>query len=109
MLKLLPSRSHSAPRLLVAVLVVVGLAAAACGSEDTPVEYLGDGSLGTVEVTPGEAVQIRSVCTNPSDIALLGNSAEKAIVFAVEDYGTIHGFDVNLGVGLDDLCSPEGG
>ena len=72
-------------------------------------EYLGDGSLGTVEVTPGATVQIRSVCTNPGDIALLGNSAEKAIVFAVEDYGTIHGFDVNLGVGLDDLCSPEGG
>ncbi|MCQ3803548.1 MAG: branched-chain amino acid ABC transporter substrate-binding protein [bacterium] len=109
MLKLLPSRSHSAPRLLVAVLAVVGLAAAACGSEDTPVEYLGDGSLGTVEVAPGEAVQIRSVYTNPGDIALLGNSAEKAIVFAVEDYGTIHGFDVNLGVGLDDMCSPEGG
>lgn len=30
-------------------------------------------------------------------------------MLAVEDYRTIHGFDVNLGVGLDDMCSPEGG
>ena len=81
---------------------------AACGEEE-PIEFLGDGSLGVVEVAPGEAIQIRSVYTNPGDIALLGNSSEKAIVFAVEDYGTIHGFRVDLGVGLDDMCSPEGG
>jgi basic membrane protein A len=28
---------------------------------------------------------------------------------AVEDYGQIHGFDVDLGAGLDDLCSADGG
>ena len=28
---------------------------------------------------------------------------------AVADYGQIHGFDVDLGAGLDDLCSADGG
>ena len=81
--------------------------AAACS--DWPRDSLGDGSLGTVKVARGDAVQIRSVYTNGGDLMLFGNSAEHAVVFAVEDYGPIHGFDVNLGVGLDDMCSPEGG
>ena len=95
-------------RMLVVSLAAFVTLATACG-EPEPVEYLGDGSLGTVEVAQGEEVQIRSVYTSGGEIALLGNSAEKAIVLAVEDYGTIHGFDVNLGVALDDMCSPEGG
>ncbi len=86
---------------------VFGLLAAACA--DPSPEYLGDGSLGTVKVAPGEKIQIRSIHTNPGDIALRGNSVEKAIVFAVEDYGPIHGFEVDLGVGLSEMCSPEGG
>ena len=94
-------------RLLISSMVL-GLIVASCADSSEP-EYLGDGSLGTVEVERGEAIQIRSVYTNPGDIALLGNSAEKAIVFAVEDYGPIRGYDVDLGVGLDDMCSPEGG
>ena len=89
----------------IAVFVMLGTA---CGQPE-PAEYLGDGSLGIVEVAQGQEVQIRSVYTSPGEIALLGNSAEKAIVLAVEDYGTIHGFDIDLGVGLDDMCSPEGG
>ena len=94
-------------RLMAVVVVALGLLGAACS--DSPRDSLGDGSLGTVEVARGEAIQIRSVYTNGGDLALFGNSAERAIVFAVEDYGRIHGFAINLGVGLDDMCSPEGG
>ena len=108
MSKTLPLRHPSFPRLLLVVVVVFGLIVTAC-SDGARGEYLGDGSLGTVEVARGEDIQIRSVYTNPGDIALFGNSAELGILFAVEDYGTIHGFKVDLGVGLDDLCSPEGG
>ncbi|MDE0375794.1 MAG: branched-chain amino acid ABC transporter substrate-binding protein [bacterium] len=94
-------------RLLLVALSAFGLLATACADE--PRDSLGDGSLGTVEVAAGESIQIRSVYTNGGDLMLFGNSAERAIVFAVEDYGRIHGFAVNLGVGLDDMCSPEGG
>ena len=94
-------------RLLLVALSAFGLLATACADE--PRDSLGDGSLGTVEVARGEAVQVRSVYTNGGDLTLFGNSAERAIVFAVEDYGRIHGFAVNLGVGLDDMCSAEGG
>ena len=97
----------SRARLLIA-LALFGLLTASCSGSE-PTEHLGDGSLGFVEVERGETIQIRSVYTNPGDIVLLGNSAEKAIVFAVEDYGPIRGYDVDLGVGLDDMCSPEGG
>ena len=107
-LKILDSRRCSFQRFLLIVLTSFGLIATACSSK-TPREYLGDGSLGTVEVARGGAIQIRSVYTNGGDIPLFGNSAENAIVFAVDDYGPIHGFDVDLGVGLDDMCSPEGG
>ena len=81
---------------------------ASCGDTE-PTPSLGDGSLGVVEVAPWESIQIRSVNRNTGNIALLGDSSEQAITFAVEDYGPIHGFDIDLGIGLRDLCSPEGG
>ena len=84
-----------APRRILKVsLAVIVMLVTACGEPEPP-EYLGDGSLGIVEVAQGQDVQIRSIYTSPGEIGLLGNSAEKAIVLALEDYGTIHGFDVN--------------
>ncbi len=71
-------------------------------------DALGDGSLGIVEVGPGEAVQIRSVLALDGD-AGSGPTNEKVVRLAVGDYGTIHGFDVSLGTPVDDGCSPEGG
>ena len=72
-------------------------------------DYLGDGSLGTVEVRPGEAVQIRSLNVITGDSAPLGLTNQGGIELGVADYGTVHGFDVDLGTRLDGLCTADGG
>ena len=113
---------------LSAVLLGFALIAGACGSDsdsssssssDTAApattaaasggDYLGDGSLGEVTVSAGDAIQIRSLNAISGDVAFLGVPNENGIRMAVEDYGQIHGFDVDLGAGLDDLCSSDGG
>jgi len=113
--------------LLTAVLLGFALIAGACGSDSVEEEvtattaaptttaapeadaHLGDGSLGEVRVDAGEAIQIRSLNAISGDVAFLGVPNENGIRMAVEDYGQIHGFDVDLGVGMDDLCSADGG
>ncbi len=77
--------------------------------EEAMMEHLGDGSLGVVEVEAGDAIQIRSLQAISGDVAFLGLPNQRASVLAIEDYGPIHGFDVDLGTGLDDLCSADGG
>ena len=72
-------------------------------------EHLGDGSLGVVEVEAGDAIQIRSLQAITGDVAFLGLSIDRATQMAVEDYGPIHGFDVDTGTSLDSLCSNVGG
>ena len=92
--------------------VVLALVAAACGDdsggEETGGGSLGDGSLGVVEVAPGQAIQIRSVLELEGESGS-GPTSEKVVRLAVADYGPIHGFDVELGAPIDDGCSPEGG
>ena len=78
-------------------------------AESSGGDYLGDGSLGEVTVSAGDAIQIRSLNAISGDVAFLGVPNENGIRMAVEDYGPIHGFDVDLGAGLDDLCSADGG
>ena len=80
-----------------------GAAPASSGSS------LGDGSLGTVEVGAGEDIQIRSLHAISGDVAFLGVPMSRAVDMAVADYGDIHGFSVNAGTWLDDLCSSDGG
>ncbi|MDE0188027.1 MAG: branched-chain amino acid ABC transporter substrate-binding protein [bacterium] len=79
------------------------------GSGEGTMEPLGDGSLGTVTVEPGEAVQIRSLNAITGDVAFFGLPIERSVVLAIADYGQVHGFDVDMGTGLDDLCSNDGG
>ena len=67
------------------------------------------GSLGVVEVAPGDEIQIRSLQAISGDIAFLGIPDQRATKMAIEDFGPIKGHDVTFGVGLDDLCSPDGG
>ena len=119
---------------LLAALFALSLVAAACGDggddaaptteapaateapsddmdadDEMPMDHLGDGSLGMVEVEPDGAVQIRSLNAITGDVAFFGLPLERAVMLAIEDYGPIHGFDVDLGVTLDDLCSNDGG
>ena len=104
-----------------ALLALVVIAAACSGADgidtggsvgiDTggAVGALGDGSLGVVVVEGGDAVQIRSLNTITGDVAFFGLPIDRAARIAVNDYGPIHGFDVELGASLDDLCSNDGG
>ncbi len=89
------------------------LVAAACGGADETAhvpepDHLGDGSLGTVEVPAGEAVQIRSLNTITGDVAYLGIPNQRGVELAVADFGPVHGFEVDLGTRYDDLCSSDG-
>ena len=67
------------------------------------------GPLGQVVVAPGEAVQIRSLNAITGNVAFLGIPNQRGVELAIADYGQIQGHDVDLGTGLDDLCSAEGG
>ena len=82
------------------------LAVGACGNGGTSGGLAADGSLGVVEVPAGEAIQIRSLnaISGPS-----GLPRQRAVEMAINDYGPIRGFKVDMGAGLDDLCSAEGG
>jgi len=119
-----------------AVLLAFGLIAAACGDDEEAVEeapapsdeapdttdeapteapdeemmeHLGDGSLGVVTVEAGDAIQIRSLEAITGDVAFFGLPIDRSTQIAVDDYGPIHGFDVDTGTSLDDLCSNDGG
>lgn len=87
------------------ILALLALAVTAC-SDDT--EPAGDTSLDAVHVVEGEPIQIRV-------LLYLGDEGSPAYVnmrmmrLAVEHYGPIHGFDVHVGVGVNDHCSPDGG
>lgn len=99
------------PRAVVSAAVVFAVAAAACssGSDAGSASMSGDGSLAVVEVEPGDAVQIRSLNTITGDVAFFGLPIDRAARIAVHDYGPVHGFEVELGASLDDLCSNDGG
>ena len=96
------------------MLLAGALLAAACGGEGdtTPTageDRPGDGSLGIVEVAEGDAIQIRSLNAITGDVAWLGLANQRGVELAIADFGPIHGFDVELGAGLDEFCSSDGG
>ena len=131
------NKSVRLPFSLLAALLCVILVAAACGEDDgataptattaadtpaategpaetdapepTDMAHLGDGSLGTVRVEAGDAIQIRSLNAISGDVAFFGLPIERSVVLAIRAYGQIKGFDVDLGTTLDDLCSNDGG
>ena len=120
--------------LFVALLAMLSLLATSCGDDDdggateapaptaapetteapAPTadprgDPMGDGSLGIVEVEAGDAIQIRSLQAITGDVGAFGLPIDRAAYIAVDDYGQIKGFDVDLGASLDDLCSNDGG
>jgi branched-chain amino acid transport system substrate-binding protein len=90
---------------LVAVLGALALVAAACGG-GTEFEA---GELGAVTVEAGESIQIRSLQVISGPDATLGIPEERAVRLAVVDFGEIEGHAIEVGTGLDDLCSADGG
>ncbi len=79
------------------------------GMDEEMMDHLGDGSLGVVEVEAGDGIQIRSLNAITGDVAFLGLPNERGVELAIDHFGPIHGFDVDLGTTLDDLCSADGG
>ncbi|MCY3850453.1 MAG: branched-chain amino acid ABC transporter substrate-binding protein [Acidimicrobiaceae bacterium] len=111
-----PSRAAAEPlaRVLRCTALALSLAAfAACGSDGAGSESAGvdasDDSLGAVSVAEGRAIQIRSLNSITGDAAHLGIPNQRIVELAIADFGPIHGFDVELGAGLDELCSADGG
>ena len=93
-----------------AILAIALAAFSACGDDSSSGSpTAGDDSLGTVIVSPDDAIQIRSLNTITGDVAYLGIPNQRGVELAIADFGQIHGFDVNLGPGLDEFCSSDGG
>jgi len=96
---------------LLGILASFTLIAAACGDDggsSNAADSL-DSSLGLVTVGSGEDIQIRSLEAITGEVAFLGIPNERGTVLAIKDYGQIKGHNVNMGTGLDDLCSADGG
>ena len=87
------------------VLALLALAVTACSNEAGSAK--GE-SRGDVRVAEGEAIQIRALLST-FDEAGSGYANLRTVRLAVEHYGPIGGFDVHVGVALDDHCSPDGG
>ena len=93
-----------------AILAIALAAFSACGDDSTGDSPTSDvDSLGTVIVTSDDAIQIRSLNSITGDVAFLGIPNQRGVELAIADFGQIHGFDVNLGAGLDEFCSSDGG
>lgn len=101
------SRRSIRLRHLVVMLVAVALVAAACGDDDADTDI--EDAIGVIEVAAGEEIQIRAHQAISGAVAFLGDDQVRGIELAIEDFGDIHGFSVNLGTPEDDLCRAEGG
>ena len=92
------------------VVLLVGLLAglvAACGGDDDRRDFEA-GPLGVVEVGVGERVQIRSVLAH-TVVPSVATSARYGVELAIVDFGSIHGYEIELGEPIDGMCSAEGG
>ena len=86
------------------VVLLVGMLAA-CGGDDERQGFEA-GPLGAVEVDASEAVQIRSLLAHIA-VPSIAEWSRYSIELAVEDFGSIHGHNVELGEPIDTMCSPR--
>ena len=84
---------------------VAGLAESRAEMEEPGFEA---GPLGAVEIGAGEAIQVRSLFSHTNEPGL-AVPLRYSLELAVEDYGDIHGRQVDLGEPLDAMCTGEGG
>lgn len=108
------------------LLLAFTLIAAACGDDDeggtTPTTAAATTTAATVAFPPaatsdlggvligaGEAVQMRTLQAISGPVEFLGTDQNRGTQLALEDFGQIHGHDVDLGTFEDDLCNAEGG
>jgi branched-chain amino acid transport system substrate-binding protein len=89
------------------MMVALALVAAACGDDEGDTEI--EDAIGVVEIQPGEQIQIRAHQAISDVVADLGIDQVRGIEMAIEDFGEVHGFSVNLGTPEDDLCLSAGG
>ena len=96
--------------LSVAALVAVSVTQGCKESPTPPPEppAFEPGPLGAVTLEAGEAVRVRMLLS-ASVAPTLGAVSRAGAEFAVEDIGTVHGREVQLGDPVDTSCSPEGG
>ena len=83
------------------VFALMMFAALACGGGAKA------GSLETVEIEPGQPIEIRAVLSD-SVVPSVSRVLQAAIEIAIVDFGPICGHRVTVEV-LDEKCSPEGG
>lgn len=95
-------------RLSLAVLgaVAFGLIAAGCGTSGPSTECAD--SIRCVVVEPGEPVRIGAMLVISGGTAHLGEDQQGAIEIALDDYGLLHGHEIEVTI-EDSLCSAEGG
>jgi branched-chain amino acid transport system substrate-binding protein len=99
------------------LVLVFALVAVACGDDDSADTTAGTtadagftaGALGAVDIAPGGSVEIRALQAISGDVGPLGTDQVRGVELAIEDFGDINGFPINLGTPEDDLCSAEGG
>jgi branched-chain amino acid transport system substrate-binding protein len=63
---------------------------------------------GVVTIGEGEAVQIRTLLSH-TVVPGLADASRYSIELAVQDFGAIHGHEIELGAAIDAMCSAEGG
>lgn len=90
---------------LIAMAAVLALIVAACGDPASDVED----ELGVITIDAGGQIQIRAhqVISGPNEP--LGTDQVRGVELAIEDFGPIKDFTVNLGTVEDDLCASAGG